>query len=166
MTDYELEKLARRVMLDAARLEHGGLPEEPHTFSPAFERKMKKLLHRGRHPVWYKALHAAACLLLALLLSGCAVLAVSPASREAFAGWVREVHDTYFSYQYVGPDQDVQEDLTKIAFLPTWLPEGYQEAERPQLYGMVNISYEADGKDTAIFGYAPELSMTVYTENA
>ena len=62
MTDYELEKLTRRVMLDAARLEYGGLPEEPHSFSPAFERKMKKLLRRGRHPVWYKALHAAACL--------------------------------------------------------------------------------------------------------
>ena len=168
MTEQALDPLARRVILDTARLEYGALLKEApeHSFSPSFERKMKRLLRRGRHPIWYKALHAAACLLLALLLSGCAVLAVSPAAREAFAGWVREVHDTYFSYQYVGPDQDVQEDLTKIAFLPTWLPEGYQEAERPQLYGMVNISYEADGKETAVFGYAPELSMTVYTENA
>ena len=63
MTDYELDRLTQRVMLDAARLEYGGLPEEPHTFSPAFERRMKKLLRRGRHPVWYKTLHAAACLL-------------------------------------------------------------------------------------------------------
>ena len=77
MTEQALDQLARRVMLDAARLEYGSLPEEPHTFSPAFERKIKKLLRRGRHSVWYKALHAAACLLLALLLSGCAVLAVS-----------------------------------------------------------------------------------------
>ena len=60
---------------------------------------MKKLLRRGRHPVWYKALHAAACLLLALLLSGCAVLAVSPEAREVFAGWVREIHDNYFPLQ-------------------------------------------------------------------
>ena len=116
MTGQALDQLARRVILDTARLEYGALLKEApeHSFSPSFERKMKRLLRRGRHPVWYKALHAAACLLLALLLSGCAVLAVSPASREAFAGWVREVHDTYFSYQYVGPDQDVQEDLTKI----------------------------------------------------
>lgn len=116
MTGQALDQLARRVILDTARLEYGALLKEApeHSFSPSFERKMKRLLRRGRHPVWYKALHAAACLLLALLLSGCAVLAVSPAAREAFAGWVREVHDTYFSYQYVGPDQDVQENLTKM----------------------------------------------------
>lgn len=168
MTDQALDKLARRLMLDAARLEYGEVLEEQqeHVFSPAFERRMRKLLRRGQHPVLYRALRAAACLLLALLLSGCAVLAISPAAREAFEGWVREVHDTYFSYQYVGPDQDKREDLTEFAFVPTWLPEGYREAERPQLYGMVNILYETDGKDTAIFGYAPELSMTVYTENA
>ena len=77
MTEQALDQLARRVILDTARLEYGVLLKEApeHIFSPAFERRMKKLLRRGRHPVWYKALRAAACLLLALLLSGCAVLA-------------------------------------------------------------------------------------------
>ena len=127
MTDYELDKLARRVMLDAARLEYGGLPEEPHPFSPAFERKMKKLLRRGRHPVWYKALHAAACLLLALLLSGCAVLAVSPEAREAFLGWVRTFHTPeefrpYYNYTYSGNGETrLPEGVT---YRPTWVPEG------------------------------------------
>ena len=46
MTEQALTQLARRTMLDAARLEYGG--EEPHTFSLAFERRMKKLLRRGR----------------------------------------------------------------------------------------------------------------------
>ena len=122
MTDYELDKLARRVMLDAARLEYGGLPEEPHPFSPAFERKMKKLLRRGRHPVWYKALHAAACLLLALLLSGCAVLAVSAEAREVFAGWVREVYENAFVYRFYGEEQG--ESNADPAYRLTWLPEG------------------------------------------
>jgi len=85
MTEQVLNQLTRRVMLDAVRLEYDPLETEPHAFSPAFERRMKRLLRRGRHPVWHKTLHAAACLLLALLLSGCAVLAVSPAVREAFA---------------------------------------------------------------------------------
>ena len=132
MTEQALDQLARRVILDTARLEYGALLKEApeHSFSPSFERKMKRLLRRGRHPVWYKALHAAACLLLALLLSGCAVLAVSPAAREAFAGWVREVHDTYFSYQYVGPDQDVQEDLTKIS-VPGSKSSGWRMVRSP-----------------------------------
>ena len=168
MTDQVLDKLARQLMLDAAWLEYGGMLEErpEHPFSPAFERRMKKLLRRGRHPVLYRALRGAACLLLALLLSGCTVLAVSPEAREAFEGWVREVHDTYFSYQYVGPDQDKPEDLTEFAFAPTWLPEGYLEAERPQLYGMANILYESADKGTAVFGYGLEGSLTVDTEHA
>ena len=91
MTEQALDRLIHGVILDTARLEYGVLLAEApeHTFSPAFERRMKKLLRRGRHPVWYKSLHAAACVLLALLLSGCAVLAVSPEAREVFAGWVR-----------------------------------------------------------------------------
>jgi len=168
MTDQALDKLAWQLMLDAARLEYGGMLEEgpEHDFSHDFERRMKKMLRRGRHPVLYRVLRAAACLLLALLLSGCTVLAVSPAAREVFKGWVREVHDTYFSYQYVGPDQDKQEDLTEVSFVPTWLPEGYREAERPQLYGMTNILYESAGKKTAVFGYGPDVSLTVDTEHA
>ena len=54
MTEQALDQLARRVILDTARLEYGVLLEEApeHSFSPAFERKMKRLLRRGRHPVW------------------------------------------------------------------------------------------------------------------
>ena len=106
MTEQVLNQLTRRVMLDAVRLEYDPLETEPHAFSPAFERRMKRLLRRGRHPVWHKTLHAAACLLLALLLSGCAVLAVSPEAREVFSGWVREVHETYFLYHFETSAED------------------------------------------------------------
>ena len=167
MTDYELDKLARRVMLDAARLEYSSLPEEPHPFSPAFERKMKKLLRRGRHPVWYKALHAAACLLLALLLSGCAVLAVSAEAREVFAGWVREVYENAFVYRFYGEEQG--ESNADTAYRLTWLPEGYREAERPDLAGMGNVLYRDDAGGLVVLGYAtnPEaFSLSVYPEHA
>ena len=167
MTDYELDKLARRVTLDAARLEYGSLPEEPHPFSPAFERKMKKLLRRGRHPVWYKTLHAAACLLLALLLSGCAVLAVSAEAREVFAGWVREVYENAFVYRFYGEEQG--ESNADTAYRLTWLPEGYREAERPDLAGMGNVLYRDDAGGLVVLGYAtnPEaFSLSVYPEHA
>lgn len=45
--------------------------DEALTFSPAFERKMKKLIRRADHPIRYRIAQAAACLLLAVLLSGC-----------------------------------------------------------------------------------------------
>lgn len=77
MTEQALIQLVRQVMLDAARLEYGGLKKEQpeHLFSPAFERKMKKLLRRRRHPLWNKTLRAAACL-----------LAVAAAQRVCCAG--------------------------------------------------------------------------------
>ena len=60
--------------------------DEALTFSSAFERKMKKLVRRADHPIRYRIAQAVACLLLAALLSGCTVLAVSPEARAAFVG--------------------------------------------------------------------------------
>lgn len=131
MTEQALNQLARQVMLDAARLEYGGLAEErpEHTFSPAFEGRMKRLLRRGNHPLRYQILHAAACLLLVLILSGCTVLAVSTEAREAFAGWVREVYETAFVYRYTGPEQTKSMEAAKpnVIYRPSWVPEGYYE---------------------------------------
>ena len=131
MTEQALNQLARQVMLDAARLEYGGLAEErpEHTFSPAFEGRMKRLLRRGNHPLRYQILHAAACLLLVLILSGCTVLAVSTEAREVFAGWVREVYETAFVYRYTGPEQTKSMEAAKpnVIYRPSWVPEGYYE---------------------------------------
>ena len=106
MTEQALDDLLRRVMLDAARQEYGDLivqlPE--HDFSPAFEKKMQKLIRRANHPIRYRVAQAVACLLLAALLSGCTALAISPEVRAAFVGWVREVYETWFVYRYTGEE--------------------------------------------------------------
>ena len=144
MTGQALDQLARRVILDTARLEYGALLKEApeHTFSPAFERRMKKLLRRGRHPVWYKSLHAAACVLLALLLSGCAVLAVSPEAREVFAGWVREIHDTYFLYKFWGNEERESVSKEDVLYQPTYVPAGYRIEYRSAFsVGIISIHY-------------------------
>ena len=146
MTEQALNQLARRVLLDAARLEYGNLLEEApeHTFSPAFERKMKKLLRRGRHLVWHQVLHAAACLLLVLLLSGCAVLAVSPEAREAFAGWVRSVYYDTLVYTYTGPEGETPRDML---YRPLWLPEGYEVYdESPNLSMGLAVYFNEEGE--------------------
>ena len=131
MTDQALDNLARRVILDAARLEYGDwideLPEQD--FSPEFEKKMKKLVRRANHPIRYRVVQTAACILLAALLSGCAVLAVSPEAREIFLGWVREFYTPeeyppYYRYTYTGEGDTLLPD--GVAYRPTWVPEGCQ----------------------------------------
>ena len=150
MTDYELDKLTRRVMLDAARLEYSSLPEEPHPFSPAFERKMKKLLRRGRHPVLYRALRGAACFLLVLLLSGCAVLAVSPEAREVFAGWVREVYETSFIYRFSGVERTTAEDGF-TTYRPTYIPPGFQLSDEFEGGEVSSVTYVNGDDGGAVF---------------
>ena len=158
MTEQALDQLAQRVILDTARLEYGALLKEApeHIFSPSFERRMKKLLRRGRHPVWYKALHAAACVLLALLLSGCAVLAVSPEAREVFLGWVREFHTPteyppYIFYTYSGEEEGGKVP-DGVVYRPTWVPEGYKVFnEGTHINGSVTIVFENGEGDNLFF---------------
>ena len=61
-----------------------------HQFSPRFERKMKRVIRRGRHPVAYKFLHRAACLLVVVTLVGASWLTVDAEARGAFFAWVRQ----------------------------------------------------------------------------
>lgn len=165
MTGQALDQLARRVILDTARLEYGALLKEApeHSFSPSFERKMKRLLRRGRHPVWYKALHAAACLLLALLLSGCAVLAVSPEAREVFAGWVREIHDNYFLYKFFGNEEREAVSKEEVLYQPTYVPAGYRIEHRFVFSaGIVSVTYIDDQTgNIAVFTYFSDMSSPV-----
>ena len=165
MTDQELEKLTRQIMLDAARLEYGSLLEgaPEHTFSPAFERKMKKLLRRGRHPVLYRTLRGAACLLLVLLLSGCAVLAISPAAREVFAGWVREIHDNYFLYEFFGSEEREPVSKEEVLYQPSYVPAGYRIEYRSVLLdGFVTVRYINDQTgNIAVFTYFSDTASPV-----
>ena len=165
MTDQALDNLAHRVILDAARLEYGSLIEElpEHDFSPEFEKKMKKLLRQGRHPVRYRTLRAAACLLLVLFLSGCAVLAISPEFREVFAGWVREIHDNYFLYEFFGNGEREAVSEEDVLYQPAYVPAGYRIECRTVLTGgVVTIGYINDQtNDIAVFTCFSDTSSAV-----
>ena len=125
MTDQSLDSLLRQVLLDADSQEYGDMMEilPEHDFSPGFERRMKKLIRRADHPMRYRVAQVAACLLLAALLSGCTVLAVSPEARAAFVGWVRELSEGWSVYHYFGEKKD---SLGDIIYRPTWVPDGYE----------------------------------------
>ena len=117
--------------------------DEALTFSPAFERKMKKLIRRADHPIRYRIAQAAACLLLAVLLSGCTVLAVSPEARAAFVGWVRELSVGWSVYHYFGEKKD---SLGDIIYRPTWVPDGYEGVLEYSDPWNVNIGYQKEAQ--------------------
>lgn len=148
MTEQALDDLARRVMLDAVRREHGDLMEElpEHTFSPAFERRMKKLVRR--HSLRHKVLRAAACLLLAAFLSGCAVLAVSPEAREVFTGWVREVYETSFVYRFPETDQKAP---ARVLYRPACIPAGFETEKEIVTHDMVTLVYKNNAGELLFF---------------
>ena len=125
--------------------------DEALTFSPAFERKMKKLIRRADHPIRYRIAQAAACLLLAALLSGCTVLAVSPEARAAFVGWVRELSEGWSVYHYFGEKKDSLED---IIYRPTWVPDGYEVISEYSDPWNVNIGYQKADEEFAMFSYS------------
>lgn len=120
------------------------------TFSPEYKRKMKKLARRTDHPVIYWVQKAVACILLTILIGGGGILTFSTEARAAFVGWVREVYENWFVYQYDGENNE-SDSATYQAF---WLPDGFSETSSPDLYEQEVTVYEnADGA-LLIFGYS------------
>ena len=146
MTDQALDDLARRVMLDAARLEYGDLLEElpEHDFSPEFERKMKNLIRQADHPVRHRLLRTGqlvAALVALLLLLTVATAAAGYDIWRMLAEWTAEqIPLAPGQIEYIDPDDlhipeepgeytDIQEALTAYGLnrpvVPQWMPEGF-----------------------------------------
>ncbi len=93
-------------------------------------------------------------------------MAVSPEARAAFAGWIKEFQQTWYSYQYVGERDAVPKDTI---YCPTWLPDGYQEIKAPKLGNFVYALYENENGSQLAFTYQvglDELTFRVEWEKA
>ncbi len=166
MTDQALDDLARRVMLDAARLEYGDLLEElpEHDFSPEFERKMKNLIRQADHPVRHRLLRTGqlvAALVALLLLLTVATAAAGYDIWRMLAEWTAEqITLAPGQIEYIDPDDlhipeepgeytDLQEALTAYGInrpvVPKWLPEGFVQ---------IHLDIEAAAKGSLIIFYA------------
>ena len=185
MTDQALDSLARRVMLDAARLEYGDLIEElpEQDFSPEFERKMKKLIRQADHPVQHRCLRAvqlAALLAALLMLVTAAAAAAGYDIWRMLAEWTAEqITLAPGQIEYVDPDDlhipeepgeyaGLQEALTDYGLtcsvVPKWIPEGF-------LLGDLIVD-DLDGDNQIVFHAAYRrrpghllVQVNVYLEN-
>ena len=143
ITDEMLRAAAAEA--DQAILDSLPLPQEcDHQFSPQFERKMKRVIRRGRHPGAYKFLRTAACFLVAVVLTGTTWLTVDAEARGAFFAWVRQQYETFVEYRFEGPAPD--EEMT-TDFAPTWLPDGFEETNVQSAGGTSMRTYSnSDGR--------------------
>lgn len=134
------------------------LPQEcVHRFSPQFERKMKRIIRRERHPVAYKFFQAAACFLMTVILTGTTWLSVDAEAREIFFAWVRQQYENLVEYRFEGsvPDEEI---LT--SFAPTWLPDGYEENEVQSAGGTCIRTYSNSSGQVIHFMYSAGADAT------
>lgn len=108
-----------------------------------------KPTRRANHPIRYRIIRAAACLLLAALLSGCTILAFVPEARAAFTRWVTEWYESHVVYRFAGGS--IPEDLPRYGI--TELPEGFVETSRVQEGTLILCTYSGPDGGILYFDY-------------
>lgn len=162
------EEMLRIAAAEADQAIRDSLPHPAdcdHQFSPRFERKMKRVIRRGRHPVAYKFLHRAACLLVVVTLVGASWLTVDAEARGTFFAWVRQQYENFVEYRFAGlaPDEEMTTN-----FAPTWLPEGYEETKAQSAGGTSTKTYSNSDGQAIHFMYsagADATSLFVVSDN-
>ena len=106
------------------------LPEDAggdHTFSPGFERKMRRLCHRVKYASVYSTLRRAACAVVVLVLSASMLLLCNTEVRAAMFGWIKEVYKNITTYSFVG---EADEEPVSRSYDFAQVPEGYAVVDR------------------------------------
>lgn len=159
MTDQELDRIMRRVLIDSMKPgeERAGEDNSP-VFAPSrrHKRRMRAMLAnpsgwlRGRErPLWRQAVRRAAVFLVVCGMTLAGAMAFSPAARTAMVRWVVERSGDGIRYTYSGE----QSPETLPQYEITALPEGFVETERDVLPGRVDVIYENPSGDVIWLSY-------------
>lgn len=130
MITEEMMKAAAQEADRALMEQLSGLEKPVHKFSKRFQKKMRKLLFREKHPVFSGILRTAAAVGMALVLGGGLLLPFRGEIRAKISGWVLERNigtATYFCPEGT-PEGDRQ-----WRYRLTEIPEGYEEYETNQI---------------------------------
>lgn len=158
MTDVELDRVLRRVLLDALRLDESQAPQAAVLFVPSrsYQRGMSRIcknplqwLRDRERPVWRRVAQRAAVILLVITLSFGCVMAAVPSARAAVVRWFTEWYETHIVYRYSGdaaPEQIPEYTITA-------LPEGFVEIDRTVLSNITDVTYADDEGNVISFCY-------------
>ena len=145
LTDDMLRDAAvdmRNAMLDSL----SDLDISTHTFSPRFERKMRRVIRRQKP--WYRLLQRVAVAFLVLLLGSGLWLVVDVNASSVFLEWMQNVYKNSIVYQFFG---DMQEEPKLEDYRPVWLPKGYVETDRISTDAQTTIEYRNTNDEVIYF---------------
>ena len=158
MTDQELDRMMRRVLLDSLRNDEAiGMAvtfapsrKHQHQMSVMLKDPLKWLRNRMK-PIWKLAAQRAAVILLAASVSLGSLMAVSPTVRAAVVRWATEWYETYVVYRFSGDYSHEEMPEYKIGDLP----EGYEEIpdHRIELEDYTGMWYENSNGDVILLDY-------------
>ncbi|WP_461815752.1 DUF4367 domain-containing protein [Faecalimonas sp.] len=126
MNDKLLEDAIKIAVEKDYKKEVTNFPQkDSHTFSLAFEEKMRPLLHRDSIIVYHRPRKFRYILVavLVLLFGGMTVLA-NPDIRERVGTYFEQLFDDHTDVSFDAPKQAKKQEFVKVK--PTYLPEGYE----------------------------------------
>ena len=133
---------------------------EPHTFSQRFEKKMKRLLRRARHPVGYQVMRYAAAIVLAITVLFGAVFAASPTVRAAVVNWIKSVFHEFSRYS---SQETVPPDVEYEYFLPDQFDDYTLLTDMDDDYGKTYIYTSAQGEFLQ-FSYVHQGNVSMFVK--
>lgn len=177
------EEMLKAAAVEADQVIRDSLPapeECEHEFSKSFQKKIRRIFHRAKHPVLYKLTRSVACFILAVILTGGAWLTVDAEAREAFIRWVKETYSTYSMYHFEGTASGAQtseeqpsEEQISAEYSLAWIPDGYTEWVTENVGDGIYVMYADENGRLLTFGYLPGsdgtymfLETTGYTQES
>lgn len=120
-----------------------------HCFSATFERKIKNLIRKTSHPVGYRAVRAAACIILSLCVSLGSLLVLSPTARATVYSWIRHRYESFYEYFFDGKASFSE----NARYSPQWIPQGYTLVSAQEIIGGERYIYNNNEGDSFLFSY-------------
>lgn len=136
-----------------------------HTFSPAFEKKMRKLMRKAKHPILFPLLRYAACIIISVGVIGGTWLACDVEAREFFLKWGKNIYEHYIHYRFEG-DQIAPTDAD---YTLSWIPDDFFQTDSIEMDPVYGYLYSNANGNWIRFNYtkgSDTANLYIYNENA
>lgn len=124
------DELLRQAAQEAAMRYVDNLPDVGrgyHNYSKGFQRKIKKLIAKSRHPMIYRNRKRIAGIILFILLGSSLVMLPNEKIQAALKQWIESIMNGYTSYRYEGDLESVENGAS---YSLGWVPDGTMFLER------------------------------------
>ena len=159
MTEQELDRIMRRVLIDSMKAEAEQDKEDLKLSFKATSRHQRQMhamlanpirwLRRRGCPRWKQIEQRVAVIFLVFILFFGGMMALSPTARATVVRWFMEWYENTINYLYIGDRNTEALPQYEIAELP----DGFKEIDRNTAPELVEVTYENDQGDIIELGY-------------